>query len=283
MSHRWATIFCFILFQLITTFYGINGQVNTSPPINGGSCSRNYEFDQFILAIQWPVSFCYEKQECNLQIARNKKWLIHGLWPNRVQRSRPKPKPKRNDGGQTSNSSQRSAVTTIYNDIQFCCGPSYNQTSINSKLYRELIDKWPTLHSNGKHHGFWRHEWQKHGTCARSVDQLKTQKAYFETILSMYNQFDLNRSSLQSNRTYQLAELHRIIRPLVGGKRIRIECSLAPNNGTGTPNTGNRSNNNGNKISIFSEVHICLNKSLQPIDCTRNDDYQCSKQGVLFP
>lgn len=215
-----------------------------------------------MLSIQWPGSFCHEKENaCNLAAARNRKWLIHGLWPNRVKRSQ-------NRGGNSNSNNS-------FNDIAFCCGPSYNSSAINSTLNRQLTEKWPTLHSNGRHHAFWGHEWKKHGTCARGVDKLKSQQAYFNTVLQLYGRFDLNRAALNSNSNYSLVELHRTIDPLVGGKKVRIECSLS-----GGGNAGN--GKKASPTSIFSEVHICLDKSLQAIDCHRGDDHQCRGR-VLFP
>lgn len=128
---------------------GQRGSAN--PTSAGASCSRNYDFDQVILAIQWPSSFCYEKDSCNLQAARSKRWLIHGLWPNRAQRS--KPKTKRNGPSTNSNGPKRGSQ---FNDIAFCCGPSYSASALNQTLQQQLMDKWPTLQANGKNHAFWK-------------------------------------------------------------------------------------------------------------------------------
>lgn len=249
-------------------------RANLKPEFNltdrAASCSRNYQFDYLVLSLQWPLSFCYEKQECNLQIARRKRWSIHGLWPSR----RPNRVGKRNE--------QNANVQKRFNNIQFCCGPQYNSTKIRSDVYRELIDKWPTLHNTTKHHSFWRHEWQKHGTCATTVNKLKNQTAYFDTILKLYNQFDLNSLPLQSNTTYPRDQFHQLIEPIIG-KKIRLECSLTnPANISTTLAGNNNKPNKGQKVSIFSEVHICLDKNLEAIDCSRRDDHQCNNS-ILFP
>ena len=279
MSSR-TPIFCYLLLLILMAFWlesslsDTQQQAQPQQDNNPPSCSNNYQFDQFVFSIQWPLSFCYQKQECNLAAARTRKWFIHGLWPNRVQRQQPRPKMKRTDNQY---------------DIAFCCGPTFNKSIITSMLQQKLLDKWPTLNQNAKHNGFWKHEWQKHGTCARGVSGLKNQNDYFETAISLYDRFDLNqlttgsKKKFQSNQTYLVEEFHRELEPLINGKRVRIECSIANNKINGQQGSSSSNNNhNNNKISIFAEVHICLDKTLQPIDCGRNDDHQCKKR-ILFP
>jgi len=38
-----------------------------------------------------------------------------------------------------------------------------------------------------------KHEWEKHGTCAATLEALNSQKKYFGKALELYQQVDLNR------------------------------------------------------------------------------------------
>lgn len=274
------------------------------------TCNLNYQFDYFVLAIQWPSSFCLEKQRCNHTIAQQHKWLIHGLWPNQYpqqaigrrnrrtvtliddqkQQQRQQQSKKYGSG---SNNPNTAAATAEY-----CCGPKYDQSIMHQgNLYNELLEKWPTLHPGNYHHGFWKHEWEKHGTCARNVRPLKNQRKYFETILGLYNRFNLSTTSFQNGQHYDIGDVHRNLRKNIGDYKIRLECSLVDdyfsrqkrqqqqqNRNRNQNRERNQSNNNGDgsQISVFSEIHICLNKTLHPIDCIRRDDYQCRNR-ILFP
>ena len=40
-------------------------------------------------------------------------------------------------------------------------------------------DHWTNVHANTKRFGFWKHEWEKHGTCAVDNPQLDTELKYF--------------------------------------------------------------------------------------------------------
>lgn len=241
------------------------------------SCNLNYDFDYFVLAIKWAPSFCLEKNECNLQIAHKRKWLIHGLWQNKI----PNFKRTRRDVQINQNSNNPTLLGS--HDAEFCCGPRYNSSMFQGKLYKELLEKWPTLYPHGKHHWFWQHEWQKHGTCARQIRPLQNQQKYFETILGLYNQFNLSSIPFQSNKSYKIQDIHQLMEPRIANKHVRLECSLIDANQYNSPKKTNKENaNNNQRLSIFSEVHICLNKQLQPINCTRRDDTQC-RRNILIP
>mgnify|MGYP002716878791 FL=1 len=288
---------------------GRNRHGSSSSSDTDATCNLNYQFDYFVLAIQWPSSFCLEKQRCNHTIAQQHKWLIHGLWPNQYpqqaigrrnrrtvtliddqkQQQRQQQSKKYGSG---SNNPNTAAATAEY-----CCGPKYDQSIMHQgNLYNELLEKWPTLHPGNYHHGFWKHEWEKHGTCARNVRPLKNQRKYFETILGLYNQFNLSTTSFQNGQHYDIGDVHRNLRKNIGDYKIRLECSLVDdyfsrqkrqqqqNRNRNQNRERNQSNNNGDgsQISVFSEIHICLNKTLHPIDCIRRDDYQCRNR-ILFP
>lgn len=223
----------------------------------GNSCALDYSVDYLLLALQWPTSFCYSNQRCNRNVD-HKRWQIHGLWPqNRVFGETP----------------------------EFCCSDRFD-SRVLEPIRRELLDKWKTLREDGRHDQFWRHEWNKHGSCAqRSLSrELSSQLQYFETTLKLYDSLPLNEWLEKANvkpsndHLYSLNDFHQSIEPHVKS-RIRLECSLNPDPRPDAP-------------PILSEIHICLDrKQLKVIDCPHRDDRQCLTHSprsnapnlILFP
>ncbi|XP_073892864.1 ribonuclease T2 isoform X4 [Macaca fascicularis] len=63
----------------------------------------------------------------------------------------------------------------------------------NPDLLPEMKAYWPdVIHSFPNRSRFWKHEWEKHGTCAAQVDALNSQKKYFGRSLELYRELDLN-------------------------------------------------------------------------------------------
>ncbi|OBS78665.1 hypothetical protein A6R68_18949 [Neotoma lepida] len=58
---------------------------------------------------------------------------------------------------------------------------------VDMKIY------WPdVIHPSPNRSRFWKHEWDKHGTCAAQLDALNSEKKYFGKSLDLYKQLDLN-------------------------------------------------------------------------------------------
>eukprot|EP00775_Hariotina_reticulata_P007341 gene7341-7553_t len=63
---------------------------------------------------------------------------------------------------------------------------------------------------------FWKHEWDKHGTCAAST-LLGGSLGYFNTTLALHRKFDIE-------KTYTNKEIHDALRNAFG-KRAFLSCS----------------------------------------------------------
>ncbi len=44
----------------------------------------------------------------------------------------------------------------------------------------QLEAHWTNVHKNAEEFDFWRHEWEKHGTCAMNNYKLDTELKYFQ-------------------------------------------------------------------------------------------------------
>ena len=107
--------------------------------------------------IQWPPAASFaENLDTNISY-----WTIHGLWPSRIKT------PETYPCTCSADEFDRRQVLTIEN---------------------ELNTFWPSV--SGPNPLFWKHEWEKHGTCATSY--LKTQFKYFSTTLRLYNSLKID-------------------------------------------------------------------------------------------
>ncbi|XP_054781440.1 ribonuclease MC-like [Prosopis cineraria] len=115
---------------------------------------RQPGFDYFLLALQWPNAFC--------NIARHRKPPSHGL---KRQCDPDHPLPKH----------QNFTIHGLWPQLNIGVSPLSCSTTdqmtnkILSKFKEELLDYWPNLNSAKdfeKSKWFWRHEWNKHGSCS---------------------------------------------------------------------------------------------------------------------
>uniref|UniRef100_K7F537 Ribonuclease T2 n=1 Tax=Pelodiscus sinensis TaxID=13735 RepID=K7F537_PELSI len=111
-----------------------------------------------ILVHHWPVTVCkMNENDCK---EPPQYWTIHGLWPEKVEE----------------------------------CNRTwhFNVNEIKD-LLPDMRQYWPDiLHSSLNRTQFWKHEWEKHGTCAATVESLNSQKKYFGKTLDLYQKLDLN-------------------------------------------------------------------------------------------
>ncbi|KAG8506021.1 Ribonuclease T2, partial [Galemys pyrenaicus] len=124
-------------------------------------------------------------------------------------------------------------------------------------LLPELRAYWPdVIHSsNGSH--FWRHEWDKHGTCAAQLDALNSEKKYFSKSLELFKALALN-SVLQklgikpSVSYYQVADIKDALAS-VYGVEPKVQCLPAQQ---------------GEDAQTIGQIELCLTKDLHLRNCT---------------
>lgn len=185
--------FVFILIFLISLIVVSNSSSYVYPPKIKQNCSKDYNFDYYILALRWPVTECLSKDKC---LKYNQEWLIHGLWPNR------------NDGTYPQN----------------CCSDEKFDLKELIPIENQLKEDWPNLLKNHADDSLWRHEWTKHGTCSRTKPF-----QYFNTTLELYKKFTIDKWLKQENvipsndKTYSGDSIINVISKKIGFN-IEIEC-----------------------------------------------------------
>lgn len=195
---------------------------------NAGQCLLNFQTpDHIILAVQWPPGVCHtSRRRCKSSLNQ---FTIHGAWPNYREGSGP----------------------------AFCCGQPFHESLVGEQR-PQLQTKWQTLFP-GSSSSFWKHEWEKHGTCAKSP-MFRGQQSYFNQTLSLFDKLDLlswlqesGITARQANDgTYDAPSFQQAIEKHINGKRIRIDCKRSRKQ----------------RESVFVGVHICYDPvTLDFTDC----------------
>ncbi|KAH0500649.1 Ribonuclease T2 [Microtus ochrogaster] len=122
---------------------------------------------------------------------------------------------------------------------------------------------WPdVIHPSSNRSRFWRHEWDKHGTCAAQVDALNSEKKYFGKSLDLYKQIDLNSVLLKfgikpSINYYQLADFRDALTRIYGVVP-KIQC-LVPEQ--------------GESVQTVGQIELCFTKEdLHLRNCSEPDE-----------
>lgn len=136
---------------------------------------------------------------------------------------------------------------------------NYNETVIEElKNNNELEILWPSLNIKNKNEDFWKHEWSKHGSCAELGFE-----NYFKETLALAHRYNitgiLQQNEVLENERTKVDAIKQAVSASTG--RIPIVKSKCIKN----------------KKSLY-EIEICLDKTLQPIDCVEYTFYPKVKQ-----
>ncbi|XP_040206577.1 ribonuclease T2 isoform X2 [Rana temporaria] len=178
------------------------------------------EWKKLILTHHWPVTVCkMAEQKCD---DLPNYWTLHGLWTDKEQ----------------------------------MCNKSWPFDFSEIKDILADMNKWwpDVLHPNCSQ--LWKHEWQKHGTCAASLPCLNTQHKYFSKGLELYTRISLSsaleKSGIKPANTYKVEEIEDVILN-VYGVIPKIQC-IPPQQGEDAQTLG--------------QIEICFTKDFDLRNCT---------------
>ncbi|KAG6573572.1 hypothetical protein SDJN03_27459, partial [Cucurbita argyrosperma subsp. sororia] len=184
----------------------------------------NAQFEYFQMVQQWPLATCTGTPCLN---PPSNKFTIHGLWPSNFS-----------------------------NAILVCKGSTFNSTNTAFLALEPLLNQyWPDLISKNNR-GFWRYEWNKHGTCSESVFN---QVQYFQTTLNIRTNpnYDLL-AILKTARlipTGSISHRYHVIEGAIRaaiGKKPGLRCNI----------------NKKTRNSQLHEIVLCFDKNgVTLIDC----------------
>ncbi|XP_012859882.1 ribonuclease T2 [Echinops telfairi] len=183
----------------------------------------SHEWKKLIMVHHWPPTVCQEGgNNCS---SPPDYWTIHGLWP---------------DKGEECNRSWPFRLEEI------------------KDLMPEMKMYWPdVLHPSPNSSQFWKHEWDKHGTCAAQLDTLDSERKYFGKSLDLYRQLGLN-SVFQklgikpSTNYYQVADIKDALAS-VYGVMPKVQC-LPPSQ--------------DEAVQTLGQIELCFSRDLSLLNCS---------------
>ncbi|XP_006871251.1 PREDICTED: ribonuclease T2 [Chrysochloris asiatica] len=183
----------------------------------------SHEWKKLIMVHHWPPTVCEEVgNDCSNTLDY---WTIHGLWPDKAEE----------------------------------CNRSWHFNLEEIKdLMPEMKMYWPdVIHHSSNSSQFWRHEWEKHGTCAAQLEVLSSEKKYFGKSLELYQQMDLNNMLRKlgikpSINYYQIADIKDALASIYG-VMPKVQC-LPPTQ--------------DEKVQTIGQIELCLTKDLVLRNCT---------------
>ncbi|XP_015518897.2 ribonuclease Oy [Neodiprion pinetum] len=220
-----------------------------SRPNSNQATSAGENFDVIVFTQHWPETVCSQWKEkvpshrCFLP--RQEEWTIHGIWPTQFHKIGP----------------------------LFCNKTQGFNASTLIPIIHQLDEKWINIEDGTPHFSFWKHEWDKHGTCASVLDPLNTELKYFQKGLDLLKEYDMThvlaKAGIFVGQAYAVEQIISGVEKILG-KTIEVECIKNPKT----------------HESYIFEIRICLDKGLKLTDCNNIVDFPSNcdrKKPVNYP
>jgi len=204
------------------------------------------DFDYFTYAQSWPPGVCVagiqDHHKCYIG-PTVKSWTVHGLWPSVWKGEEP-----------------------------FFCNKSliFDFSQIAS-LQVQMQAQWPNLYNDTEPDSFWKHEWEKHGTCALTVGATANEFKFFSQGLALNAKYDIASMLAKGgivpdpNAKYNYKQFIDAIQSQTGQEPV-LGCTYEklPD---GTP------------FHLIEQIEICLDKSFSVISCYDPETSKLGKNG----
>uniref|UniRef100_A0A7I5ECN9 Ribonuclease T(2) n=1 Tax=Haemonchus contortus TaxID=6289 RepID=A0A7I5ECN9_HAECO len=218
-----------------------NESRNANPPEKAVHRQIGSDFDYLMLTRIFPTAVCRADDDsvpdsCEIP-TDTPEWSIHGLWPNFKNGSYP----------------------------QFCDGsPRKFDSDLIKSIEGRLLRMWPNLYPAKTAHSFWKHEWEKHGTCSQNHKNLSSELLYFRTTMAIDTEYSVG-SALERagiiprSEPYHLEDIRDgLMKELSHGMHVQLNCLT----------------DKKTRQILLGDVRMCIDKSFQPIDCPRSNAFQ---------
>ena len=150
----------------------------------------------------------------------------------------------------------------------------------------QLRKYWTDVRDEDDEYSFWRHEWEKHGTCAKQLPAFLDEHQYFRKSLELYAHWNASRilpaAGIVPGVSYLpeevLEKLHVLFKKGEDDDMFKQAYSIYP--------AINCAHDKRFKNRLFYEFIICLDKRLNPISCKDTAGGflgSCGKQRMMFP
>jgi len=215
---------------------------------NVESVNRKYHVDYFVLAMEWPEGTCEyinstHKHTCVISDKVNG-WVLHGLWPSSFD----------------------------HKFLQYCNHSSKFDFHKIENMRADLLKYWPNLFKDSSKYFLWKHEYEKHGTCAALVPGYETEKEYFSNAMKLLHNFDparllAEKKIVPREDSYDSEVVINAFKSQLGDG-VCTQCSRY-----GTHDT-----------QVLTGLEICLSKDLKVITCPHcGSKYNCDGDVYYHP
>jgi len=189
-------------------------------------------WDSIVFTVQWPITTCLkwkESRPAHTCILPDKhRWTIHGVWPTRTGTEGP----------------------------SFCNRTWTFDPNQVEELKPDLYRLWPNIHGEDTVDSLWKHEWEKHGTCAVLHPQLASEQLYFNQGLNWVKKYHMHQILTDKHiyptmsALYNATTVWQALRDAIGFDPS-IACELDKDTG----------------VTYLSEIRLCFHKDLSLINC----------------
>ena len=204
------------------------------------------EWDYILFTQQWPPTQCLQwKSEGRghaCALPKRSTWTVHGVWP-------------------TKNNTK---------------GPSFCNNSLPfdeealSPILTDLENYWINIDLPTPIYSFWKHEWEKHGTCAAALPAMDKEVKYFSQGISWLKKFNmfnaLDNEGIYEGKSYLVKNIRKAVNDFYG-KNAQVHCYRDDNSGK----------------TYLMEIRLCFDKSLKMIDCPKPCSSNCPNTPVEYP
>lgn len=211
------------------------------------------DFNLFVFTQWWPQTQCQIDADADWRFTQpslNKtcvpqgitEWTIHGLWPTVGKEHAP----------------------------VFCNSSWPFDESLVEDLRPLLEQQWPSFDRDYDNPAFWKHEWEKHGTCSTNLDYLNSEHKYFAVTLLLNIKYDLFRALAKSGitpsseKTYKVKDIESALYEYFGVYPV-VECLIK------------------GPVQMLDSVELCLDKQLKLINCLESAPECNYDEGVQYP
>jgi len=247
---NWHCNVCLVLIAVIALHMATSYKYQDEEFLVDVKDNKKYHVDFFVLAMEWPQGTCEftnatHHHTCVIPDAVPG-WVLHGLWPN------------------TKSGGGRKHLGYCNNSMHF----DYNKIK---DMETDLNKYWPNLYADGKRMWFYKHEYEKHGTCAALVKGFETEHIYFKRAMEQLHEHDplavLKKANIVPSASGY--ESTRILEAADHGYGVHVcpQCSYAKG------------------VRAVTGMEVCLTNTMQLMDCPHDcwRKFHCSGQVFYHP
>lgn len=204
------------------------------------------EWDYLLFTQHWPATVCLqwkaEGKGHSCALPKESMWTVHGLWPTKTNTKGP----------------------------SFCNSSLPFDEEALTPIVSQLEELWINIDVPTSPYSFWRHEWEKHGTCAAQLACMNKEVLYFKQGLTLQQNYDLYgalaKAGFTEGKLYSTNQIRKAVKDQFG-KMPEVHCYKDENSGR----------------SYLFEVRLCFDKQIEIIDCPKAMSTNCPSTPVVYP